>query len=72
MEKQNPDQYYILVNQQLEIDSYSKNLCKIVDKKCLVPGISINAISNKSYNFITKTINEAGSNEKNQSQAFSD
>ena len=63
MEKQNSDDFFILVGQDLLVDSYSKNLSRLVEKRFLNPGVHIESVSQKAFDFINRVIAEARENE---------
>lgn len=69
MERQNAEDYYVLVSQNLEIDSYSKNLAKIVERKYLVPGVPIGTVSKKAEEFIRVVLAECKQTDQKGNQS---
>lgn len=56
MDNQNPEDFYILVNQDAKIDSFSKNFTKLVSKRFLKVDTKIGTLSPRSQEFITRVV----------------
>jgi len=69
MEKQQQEDYFILVNQEMMIDSYSRNLTKVVEKRFLTPNIPIGSVSTRAAEFIKRALNEARGRENEMEDA---
>lgn len=64
LESQNIDDYYIVVSQNMEIDSYSRNMAKIIERKYLVPGVPIGSVSKTAEKFIRDVLAQSRIGEK--------